>query len=350
MNDRLPPIYFYIPSSEWPESGMPENLDSCKLESFRLGAYSWTLQTYLYLKADGFPCFLTGDCPTEGIVFAGRSAFPEKMQPGARLLAIVHQGDKWRHPYAQLHVVQNRQDSILMRPSSLWQGYYMRHWPQPGLIPRDGTRGSRFENIGYFGRVENLAAELRAPSWQDRLSGLGLRWQGATDPQDWNDYSNVDALLAVRKFDPDSKYYQKPATKLFQAWHAGVPAILGCESAYQGERQSELDYIEVSSAAEAIAALKRLRDDREFRQAMVENGRIRAEETKPERLVVEWRHFFTKVAVPAYEHWRAASGLTRKIFLLRRDLALEVKNRRKNWQQVRNYLGIRSRMRSIISR
>ncbi|MBD1942608.1 hypothetical protein H6F50_09610 [Coleofasciculus sp. FACHB-712] len=329
---------------------MPESLDTCPPEFFRLGMYSWTLQTYLRLKADGFPCELTGSCPTEGIIFAGRSAFPETMQPGTRQLMVVHQGDKTRHPYAQLHIVQNLQDEILVRALPLWESYYMRHWPQPGLIPRNPARGDRFENIAYFGREENLAPELRESSWQDQLNSLGLRWHIRSNPNSWQDYSEVDAILAVRKFARQTDYDWKPATKLYQAWHAGVPAILGQESAYRSERKSQLDYLEVTTPEEAILALKRLQKDRELRRAMIENGRVCAQETQPEKLVAQWRTFLADVAVPAYDRWCTSSNLTRKIFLMRRDLAIKTKGMRKGLQRARNSVGIRTRIRSALAK
>ena len=42
------------------------------------------------------------------------------------------------------------------------------------------------------------------------------------------------------------RWYLKPPSKLFNSWLAGVPAVLGHESAYRAERRSDLDYIEVS--------------------------------------------------------------------------------------------------------
>ncbi len=348
MPNELPSIYFYIPQFDWPKGCIPENIDTCQPENFRLGAYSWTLQTYLRLKADGFPCKLTNTCPSEGIVFGGRSAFPDNFKPGSRLLMIVHQGDKTKHPYAQLHVVQNLQDRMLTHPVLLWPSYYMRHWPQPGLVPRNPERGDRFENIAYFGREENLASELKESTWREQLEAMGLNWHVVSNPDHWSDYSYVDAVIAVRSF-KSSGYSWKPATKLYQTWHAGVPAILGCESAYQSERKSQLDYIEVRSLEDTIVALKQLRDDLNLRRAMIENGRVRAEETQLENLVVQWRNFFTNVAIPAYEQWCQASSLTQQRFLMLRYLAVKTKGMRQSMQKVKNAVGLRTRIHSVVS-
>ena len=102
-----------------------------------------------------------------------------------------------------------------------------------------------------------------------------------------------------------------------------LPAVLGRESAYRSERQSALDYIEVASPEEAVAAVEMLQGDRNLRRAMIENGRIRAQETGNAQIVGQWRHFLTKVAVPAYYRWCTASIWQQQIFLTRRYLTMK---------------------------
>ncbi|MBD1899645.1 DUF4806 domain-containing protein [Trichocoleus sp. DQ-A3] len=359
MIDSLPPIYFYLPQSDWPTTNILESPEAYREAYSRCkstGSYNWILQTYLRLKADGFPCELVGEMPIEGIVVAWTTTVPNNLQPGPKLLLIVVCGDKSKHRYAQLHVVQNLEEMLkpyrLLGDRYLLPGkkYYIPHWPQPGLIPRDPARGARFENIAYLGREENVVAELKQPSWHQQLNALGLRFQLVGTPVGWNDYSGVDAILAVRSFGRQNDFHWKPASKLYNSWYAGVPAILGCESAYQAERRNELDYIEVTSLDEVIQALKRLRDDKKLRQAMVENGRLRADELQPEKLVECWRTFLTDVAIPAYQRWCTSSNLTRKIFLTRRELAVQTTEMRKSLQQMRNSAGLRSGIRSAISK
>jgi hypothetical protein len=316
----LPSIYFYIPQSDWPED-MPETADTY-WQGFARGIYCWTLQTYLRLKADGFPCQLIGSLPSEGIVLAHRDSLADNLPPpGSRLLIVCLKAERDPHPSAQLHIVQNRQEA-LTQSMSVWKPHYIPLWPQTGLICRDFKRNLRFENVAYCGHERNLAPELKSSSWQEQVSHLGLHWYIASR-NSWNDYSEVDVILAVRPFKRNA-HLEKPATKLFNAWHAGVPAVLGRESAFQAERKSELDYIEVATPAEVLSALKRLRDDQKWRQAIVENGRIRAEETQVANLVNQWRNFITHIAAPAYERWCAASSWTRQTFLMRRYLALKM--------------------------
>jgi hypothetical protein len=320
-NNTLPPIYFYIPQADWQDSKMPETADTYWSGfggNITSGVYAWTIQTYLRLKENGFPCELTGILPTEGIVLAHRYSLPFHLRPGAKLLIVCLKADKDRHPYAQLHVVLNAEETKTLRDS-----YYMPHWPQPGLIPRDRERGDRFENIAYFGAEENLAPELKDPLWQEQINALGLRWHIVNEPELWHDFSYVDAILAVRCFKREYTSKLKPASKLYNSWLAGVPAILGWERGFQAERQSDLDYLEVTSVNEAIEALKRLRDDTELRTSIVENGKIRSSENTVDQLVNRWQNFILDVAVPAYDRWCNQSSFKQQITLSRRYLDIK---------------------------
>lgn len=330
MLNQLPPIYFYLPQVDWRDD-LPKRANtfwSC----YGRGQYSWTLQTYLQLKADGFPCQLVPQIPDTGIVLAHRDSLPYNLQPKPQLLLVCLKADQNSHPYAQIHVVQNYQETqakpIFMQSVSddryLLPGlrFYIPHWSQPGLIPRSFERGDKFENVVYFGLTNNIAPEIRGQAWQQQVNALGLYW--TIEKKRWYDYSNVDAVVAVRSFSHRSNFSWKPATKLYNAWHAGVPAILGRESAFQRERMSNLDYIEVNSPNEVISALKRLRDDVPFRQAMIENGKIRAKETEPQNLVKYWRNFLTNVCTPYYYEWCESSQWKRQYFFSKRYLALKV--------------------------
>ncbi len=314
MSD-LPPIYFYLPQKDWLDN-MPEQPD-VYWEQFGKGIYCWTLQTYLYLKADGFPCTLVGTMPDEGIVIAHRDSFPYKLRPTPKVLMVCIKPDRNPHPYAQLQVVQNPQDAKNLRNS-----YYIPLWRQPGLIPRSSERGDRFENIGYFGINSNLAPELKAASWSKQLEELGLNWQ-IIPRNRWYDYSNIDAVVAVRNFQQQD-YTQKPATKLYNAWQAGVPAILGKESAFQSERKNEFDYFEVSSVEDAINVLKRLRNNPQLCEKVRENGKVRGQEIEPQNVVRQWRSFLKDLAIVEYQEWCSSSRLMKQLYLQRCYLSVKL--------------------------
>ena len=311
MFENLPPIYFYIPQSKLPNSNLPQNACSywqwqCAQHSMppmQSAGYYWILQTYLYLNDYGFPCKLVKTMPDEGIVLSHRDYLRDSFQPGSRLLLACIRADVDRHPYAQLHVVQNPYQAIPKRLMSLWESHFIPHWPQPSIIPRDYQRGDTFENVTFLGNEVNLGSEFRHQVWYDQLKELGLQFQKKLNHDEWHDYSDIDVILAIRSFGRQNYWRGKPASKLYSAWHAGVPAILSYESAFRAERKSNLDYLEVTSLEEVISSLRQLRDNKELRRAMVGNGLIRAQETQPDKMVKRWQDFLINVAVPAYRDW-----------------------------------------------
>src|SRR5204862_3945868 len=136
------------------------------------------------------------------------------------------------------------------------------------------ARGTKFENVAYFGWPQNLADPLHESAWLRRLAELGLHWRMMPRSQ-WHDYREVDAVVAIRSFSGRDFGY-KPATKLYQAWHAGVPSVLGNESAFIAERRSDLDYLEAKTFDDAVTALRRLKEEPSLRRAMIQNGKQRA--------------------------------------------------------------------------
>ncbi|AFZ47931.1 hypothetical protein Cyast_1978 [Cyanobacterium stanieri PCC 7202] len=304
--NSLPPIYFYLPEKDWLDD-MP-NIPDVYWEEFGRGIYCWTLQTYLYLKADGFPCKLVKNIPDEGIIIAHRDSFPYELRPKEKQLLICIKPDRNPHPYAQLHIVQNPQDAKVLKNS-----YYIPLWRQPGLISRKLERHNLLENIAYFGINSNLAPELKDPSWSRKLAELGLNW--IIMPRNrWYDYSEVDAIIAVRSFDQQS-YIDKPATKLYNSWHAGVIPLLGQESAFQSEQKTDLDYFEISSVDEAIAILKQLKDNPKLCQQVRKNGQKRASETSPGNIVKQWRYFLTNIVILKYIDWCNTSRGQKQFYL-----------------------------------
>ncbi len=341
MAEPLPPVYFYLPPQDWPPGGLPAQAEDywqwqCSMDSaYNWSLYNWTLQTYLRLRDSGFPCQLVQQLPETGIIIAHRYSLAEDLQPGAKQLLVCLQADKGRHPYAQVHVVQNPEDDIARMAPWLWPSHSLPLWPQPGLVGRDPARGDRFENIVYLGRERELAAELLDPGWAKQLAEMGLSWQVRGNRNQWNDYRDVDAVLAVRSF-AQSGFNWKPPSKLLNAWHAQVPAILGPEAAFQNARQTDLDYLEVTSPQRALAVLQQLRDDPTLRQQMIENGRQRAAETAPQQLTERWQKFVETVAVPLYDRWCHQPSLGRQSFLAARQWDGKTRNFR---SQVRRWRG-----------
>lgn len=334
------PIYFYFPKDKLSVSSLPENASSywqwqcaeTSISPMQSGGFFWTLQTYLYLNDHGFSCELVSTMPDQGIVVSHRDFLDDSLKPGPELLIVCLRADVDRHPYAQLHVVQNPHQAIAKSVITLWESHFIPHWPQPSIIPRDPGRGEIFENVMFLGNAVNLVPEFQDPAWYEELDNLGLKFQTKLSHAQWHDYSCTDIVLAIREFGFKNNWHGKPASKLYSAWHAGVPAILGYESAFRAERKSDLDYLEATSLSEVIAALKRLREDKELRSNMLKNGQIRAEETNPENMVKCWKDFLKNIVIPAYKSWcsmptwqQEAFFNARKLFIGSRPIYYQLK-------------------------
>ena len=322
-------VYFYIPGSKLPNA-LPKAAEgfwhwqNAHQGRYRRGRFNWTLQAYLHLKDAGVPCELTGSFPDTGIVIVHRDFLPSYRQPSLQQLIVCIQADRQRHPYAQIHIVQNEQDAsesqavVCQRPLARGR-YHIKLWRQPDLIPRDPNRGNLFKTVAYFGLQESLADELKSPDWSRALRALGLEWR-IVPPESWHDYSQADAVLSARSFQYSGRYLYKPPSKLINAWHAGVPAVLAAESGFQAERCSDLDYIEFSTQLEALAALEKLKQQPKLRTAMVKNGHQRAEATQTANLVEDWKTFLSDVAEPAYENWCRLPAYQKTFFLQRQGI------------------------------
>jgi hypothetical protein len=163
----------------------------------------------------------------------------------------------------------------------------MPHWPQPGLLPRDPARGAKVEKICFFGDPSNLAPGLRTPEWRQKLLGTTGASFDLRSAENWHDYHDVDAVVAVRGFGKGSQPH-KPATKLYNAWLAGVPFIGGRDSAYRAEAMPGTEYLVAGSPDEVIDLVLRLRNSPEWRAEIVARGRKRAEELDKQKLTGRW--------------------------------------------------------------
>lgn len=279
---------------------------------FNLGAEIWILQTYLRLMQAGCDVRLSAELPQSGVVvFHVNQQALQLLESHAAtsrrdLILVVVCADRIRLPPGDLYVVQN--DRYLDHPNTV----FVPHWPQPGLLPRLRARGERIERLSYKGYAAHLHEMFQSERWRRGLDELGVQWApdaaalGVEEAADlsrrWADYSEVDAVLAVR-MDLGNAWTNKPASKLVNAWLAGVPALLGPEYPYQRLRRSELDYFEVRSVEDALSAVARLRSEPGLYSAMVDNGQKRAAEFGTEQVLRSWQELLFST-LPA----RVASG------------------------------------------
>jgi hypothetical protein len=318
-----PPISFYLPEERRPcldiPTEVPEGYVDEISEVFFNGPWlSWTFQTYLRLRECGYPCRLVDTIPVEGIVVVHRGDLPFDTAPSPSQLFVTTLGDAGWHPYAQVQVVQNQNHL-----NGVENAFFMHHWTQPGLIPRNEDRGDTFENVGYFGHPDQLADALHDPEWERFLAGHGLNWipvHKGSDRQ--SDYSDIDLIVAMRSFDGRS-YDYKPATKLHNAWLAGVPAILGPESAYQAERTHELDYLEARTYDELCGRICALKEKPFLRKRVRQRSRGRGREISSTHKAEQWWELLTGPIRRVYEQWREQAWLQRKQYFARRWLQVK---------------------------
>lgn len=276
----LPPQY--MPSAErqraWLEGERVTLEESGKIAT----AQSWLFQTWAALSdTDCAPAFVH-EMPASGIVvtLTGFLSGEFHAPPGLFVAAIV--ADGLPHPGAHLQIVQNARHARRL-PGSI----FMPHWPQPGLLPRDPSRGNTFERAAFFGPAENLAAELRDPLWQKELrhkTGITLEIRG---PDRWQDYSDIDAVLAVRDFS-HRKQLHKPATKLYNAWLAGAPFVGGTDSAYASDGKPGENYLVARSPDEVLSSLQQLSQNPALRRHLVEQGKLSGKGFSRESVTARW--------------------------------------------------------------
>lgn len=337
-------IHFYIHPYFWPRAPIPDTAD-VDWPGFGHGIYAWTVQTWLRLSRAGFACTLTRELPREGIVVAHREClspidglYEGSVRPTRDRFVVDMCADLAPYPFANFHIVQN-----VYQESTLPRCRFVPHWPQPALVGRDPGRGDRFENVAYLGNISNLPQELRSDEWQASLERAGLRWirrfqrfrfdepETYATEVGWNDFSQIDALVAVRAFGlGEHGYRHKPASKLVNGWMAGVPVVVGLEYQYRHMRRSDLDFIEVDTVQDAERALLRLAGDRELRRAMADNGVQRAREYDPGVLADRWVEIFSKAIVPEYARWRQGSSLARGLSMSRHVAGLRAA-RARSW-------------------
>lgn len=319
-----PTVFFYIPRDPAVEE-LPVQISGywswriAMAEKYRfLGTYDWTLQTYLKLKDRDHPCQLVRHMPGHGIVIAHRDFLEKNPDPGPDRLLVCLKSDRPPLEGPQIHVVQNPEDRVERVHHQLTPSIFINHWIQPGLIPRSEQRGELFEHAGYHGCDIEMDEAFKGESWIKRTREAGFRWITAYTSDRWSDFSDLDVLVAVRRCRARPWMFDhKPASKLYNAWACGVPAILGGESAYRAERESRLDYMEVNSADHALQALMYLRDHPELRRQMVENGLKRAVRMNNDAITDKWIDFLKQVAVPAYKRWTGSVGYRKQYHRMR---------------------------------
>lgn len=284
-------------SENWPDlAELDETSINLQAERFRGGVNNWVIQTYLHLKDPleqaGIRATI-GESPEQLAInishrdclrqFSGRTRYFYTV--GIRADRPPIQVCDWEVLQNNLHPVHGRQR-------------HLPFWPQPGLVVRKPERANRIERMAYFGRTGTLSEWIKSPLLQRELQSLGVHFEIREDR--WFDYSDVDLVLAHRHEAP-TMLEQKPPSKLINAWHAGVPAILGFEPAFEQLRKSDLDYLRADSADELIASIRKLKQDFNLYKAMIENGQRRSQHFSLGAIRQRWLDFLLFEVYPDAE-------------------------------------------------
>ena len=287
----------------WRESDIDDNAGR-----FRSGIDVWIVQTYLHVRdrlaADGWSVRLS-----------------DRFEPGAICVAHWDELHRLRLRAPRSYIVGVRAD----RPPLLVADWVVRqntlladddhqvgmpNWPQPGIRPRDPSRGDRVRRIGYFGRLAMAPSFFADPAFLAKLEAMGLEF--VPSENDWQNYRDIDVVIAFRTA-PPSLLRHKPVTKVSNAWLAGVPAIVGPEPAYLQAKHDDLDMFVADDADGVIGALTALVRDPARYRAMRDRARERAVEFDVPAIRERWLGFLRDRVGPAFADWRErrASPVTR---------------------------------------
>lgn len=317
----------------WPELGGDsiDEIDEARLAELSVEPFDcWILRTYYEMARAGLDVTLGPKPLADAINIAMYFglARPEWLPD---VFAVGVRADGHFPRLADFVITQNSNRAGTAKVSAL------PHWPQPGLIPRSQDRGRKFERIGFFGFFSNLAETFKQDEFREQLDrwGLVLDVKGSAEADQvnrgsygtlWRDYSEVDAVFAVRAASP-YVLRNKPASKLVNAWFADVPAVLSDELGYRDIRRSPLDCFIVKDYEDAVRAIEALKADPALRKAMVDNGRARRLEFSKDKVLQAWIAIINGSIHTAFRNWARVPSFIR-YFGLPSRIALERIERR----------------------
>lgn len=290
-----PPIAFVAGRrgiARWPDAHRlgADDVDR-EQHRFRSGHDVWVVQTYLLLReqlaALGYEVALRAGFRPGAIAVAHWDSVNSLFWAARRARVIGVRADRPPLYGCEVVVLQNdlEPDDRAHRFIPLWQ--------QPGLLPRDSARGSRIETLAYFGRVEALPAWLISDAFRQKLASLGVSLR--VSERAWHDYRDVDLVLSAR-VESALMLRFKPATKLYNAWLAAVPALLSDEPAFRALHETDLDYLPIEGPEDVIAAVRMLKQNPRVYSAMVARGTQRGEMFTRQAIGKRWLALIAELA------------------------------------------------------
>jgi hypothetical protein len=163
--------------------------------------------------------------------------------------------------------------------------------PQRGIQPRSRERPDRVATVVLKAYRENV------PAWIDDLV-LALGRQGVLvrvddqndhDSHGWADFTDVDVALCTQHQETLGDSRRKPATKLINAWSAGVIPICESRVAYLELANEGIDSIIASDVSEIAAAIARLNDNPTVTRTFLGESERRGHEFSVDSVTELWR-------------------------------------------------------------
>ncbi len=295
----------------------------------RFGLENWIDQTYYLLKYKyGIQnLYLVNEIPSQGIIIFHSGHFFSFIKPNEDQLFICIAADYGRHRYAQVHLFQNH-----TQVHPLWNkkrilgdtlfsfcgNFHLAHWPQPNIIPRIRNRETRLKQIGYFGGVENIDNQL-IDELKTFCGDKELDFRIENDWNKWNDYSEIDLVVAIRDFD-QKLHGNKPYSKLLNSILAGVPVIAGNESSSRYFKKNYFQELPIVNSIEDLLhlLLEIERNYDVYLHDIQEIGKKRADFFE-KKIPNDWIDMLL-ISCKLLKFWKQSAEWKKEIFFKYRDL------------------------------
>jgi len=277
----------------------------------------WSYLTYLRLKEYGYPNIgfsnkiVIGAMNVGTATILGGAKF-EKHQNQKETIYVVIRADKLYASTSNVCVVQSPEHSFKYKNS-----YYINHWPQPGLVPRKSNE-HMVKKIGMAGIPKHYAVAQYQKRFEKDMSDRAIEIV-QLDRSRWNDYSDIDIVLAVREFNK-KVITHKPASKLINGWKARVPVICNPESTYRWVGENGKDFIEIESYDQLLSAIDKLREDKNLYHELIKNGEKKVINYSNEKVCMEWIELFEGIRKKSINVKKISSNKWQKVNFKREDL------------------------------
>lgn len=306
---------------KWPDINQLTAADVDAIQHrFRGGIDVWIVQSWLNLRQElhdrGIRAEIGKRFARGGITIAHRDELSHWRYAPWQSYLVGVRADRARSAIADIEILQN---DLEMEPK---RTIHIPHWPQPGIIPRDPQRQNELKKVAYFGRDWSLPSWMASDEFKSGLERIGIEFHVMTNV--WHDYADVDVVLAYRD-EATIMLRQKPASKLVNAWLAGVPAILAREPAYERLIETDSDAIFADGCQAVLDSLTRLKNHPELYAQMRMRCAVRAADYGRAQIKAQWLQALDEVIIPQWRVWsqsRAGMLVDMQAYMRRRKTQL----------------------------